>query len=179
MNTLWQLFLTFLKMGAISFGGGYAVMPMIEGEVLAHGWMNHEQFAQAVSLAGMSPGPIATNTATLIGYQTAGIAGAAAATAGIVLPSLFIIIIVVAFCIRFYDRKWVKSSFYGLRAIVTGLIAYAALHFGFLSHKETLLTWTTVATLLICAGSLYGIIRYKLHPVVVIAAAGIAGILFF
>ncbi|WP_256760981.1 chromate transporter [Cohnella sp. WQ 127256] len=174
-----NLFFVFLKIGFISFGGGYAVIPMIEREMNHRGWIDAQEFQQIVSLAGMSPGPIATNSATLIGFDLAGFPGAIVATIGMVLPSLILVILIVAFCMRYHRSKQVKASFYGLRPIVTGLILYAALHFGFLSHSETVLTWTTLMTMLICIGCLYAILKYKLHPIVVIIASGFAGIILF
>ncbi|MBP1991977.1 chromate transporter [Paenibacillus eucommiae] len=176
---LGTLFLVFLKMGCISFGGGYTVIPMIERDVRFYGWMTDQEFQRVVSLAGMAPGPIATNSATLIGFDIAGLPGAITATAGMVLPSLVIIIIIVAFLMRFRDHRVVKAFFYGLRPAVTALIIYAAIRFGFISQSGPYLTWSTLMTLLITAGCLYGVLKYKLHPVVVIIASGFAGIILF
>ncbi|WP_080835829.1 chromate transporter [Cohnella massiliensis] len=176
---LWELFAVFLKIGLVSFGGGYAVLPLIQHEVSANGWLTEAQYQTAVSLAGMAPGPIATNSATLIGYETAGLAGAAFATLGMVLPSLAVVMLVSAFLFRRREEKWVKSSFYGLRPIVAGLIAYAAIHFAFPAMGNTVFTWTTVLTLAIAAGSLLAMIKYKLSPLAVVLAAGAAGIILF
>lgn len=96
----WQLFISFFKIGLLSFGGGYAVIPTIQYEVERYGWLTTEQYQRIVSLAGMSPGAIATNNATLVGYQAGGLMGAVTATVGIVLPSLFIVILIAAFFIR-------------------------------------------------------------------------------
>ena len=166
-------------MGFISFGGGYAVIPMIEHEIKHQGWLNELEFQKIVSLAGMAPGPIATNSATLIGFNIAGLPGALAATIGMVLPSLIIVILIVAFFMRFNGHKSVKAAFYGLRAAVTGLIVYAAIHFGYLSQTSSIITWPTLMTTLICAGCLYGVLKYKIHPLFVIVASGLAGIILF
>lgn len=179
MATWWALFLVFLKAGLLSFGGGYSVMPMIEQEVTARGWMDSGDYVELIAVAGLSPGPMATNTATMVGFHTAGIVGAIAATVGIVLPSLGIITLAAAFSLKLFRHKWVRSSFYGLRPIVTGLILYAALYVGFLAAPSTLLTWSSAATLIIAAGSLFGMLRYKWHPVKVILAAAVAGIILF
>lgn len=90
----------FFKIGLVSFGGGYAILSVIEREVLSQQWMTSVDFAQAVTLAGMAPGPIATNSAVLIGYKVAGILGAAAATIGMILPSFIIIIALAVFFLR-------------------------------------------------------------------------------
>lgn len=176
---IWELFFAFLKIGFFSFGGGYAVLPVIQHEVAANAWLTPAEFQQAVSLAGMAPGPIATNSATLIGFKTAGLAGAALSTLGMILPSLLIVVSLSAIFVRLQHNKWLKSSFYGLRPIITGLIVYAAIHFGFLGDGETGFTWVTATTLFICAGSLYIMLRHKLHPFMVILAAGMAGIILF
>lgn len=176
---LWELFFTFLKIGFVSFGGGYAVIPMIQYEVSGNGWLTTSEFQEAVSLAGMAPGPIATNSATLIGYKTAGPLGAVLSTIGMVLPSLIIIIGLAALFFRVQNNKWVKSSFYGLRPIVTGLIVYAAIHFGFRGSDESGITWLTIGTLLICAASIFLLLKYKCHPLMLILAAGAAGIVLF
>ncbi|OME79496.1 chromate transporter [Paenibacillus sp. FSL A5-0031] len=176
---LWELFITFFKIGSVSFGGGYAVIPLIQYEIEAHGWLTNSEFQEAVSLAGMAPGPIATNSATLIGYKSAGLAGAVATTSGMILPSLAAVILQAAVFFRQSRSKWFRSTFYGLRPIITGLIIYAAIYFGFLNRREAGFTWKTFFTLAICSGCMFLMIKYKLHPIAVIAAAGAAGIILF
>ncbi|MCA0756178.1 chromate transporter [Paenibacillus sp. N4] len=176
---LWNLFLFFLKIGFLSFGGGYAVIPMIRYGLISRGWIDEAAFQEAVSLSGMAPGPIATNSATLIGYRIAGWAGAAAATAGIILPSLLIIICIALFFYKLRHNKWVKASLYGLRPIVTALILISALHYAFPIGFGAAFHWQTAAMLLICAASVVSLLKYKHHPLLVIAAAGIAGIVLF
>ncbi|MGZ7440299.1 chromate transporter [Paenibacillus sp. TH7-28] len=176
---LWQLFLVFIKVGLISFGGGYAVMTLIQREVAAMGWVEAGEFQEIVALAGMAPGSIATNAATLIGYSQAGILGAIVATVGIILPSLIIVILLTAFFLKLQSNDWVKSSFYGLRPIVTGLIIYAAIHFGLSGRSEPLLSWSMAGTLLIITGSLALVTKYKVHPFAVILLSAVAGIVLF
>ena len=94
---LWQLFYTFFIIGFVSFGGGYAMIPIIETEVMQHGWMTSEQLTNMIAIAGMSPGPIGANIAVLIGYSTAGLPGAIISTLGILLPSLILVLIVATF----------------------------------------------------------------------------------
>lgn len=176
---LWQLFLVFIKVGLISFGGGYAVLTLIQREVAAKGWVDAGEFQEIVSLAGMAPGSIATNAATLIGYAEGGILGAVVATVGIILPSLIIVILITAFFLRMQSNDWVKSSFYGLRPIVTGLIIYAAIHFGLSGRSDPMLSWSMAGTLLISAGCLLLVTKYKVHPFAVILLSAVAGIVFF
>jgi chromate transporter len=176
---LWSLFITFFKIGLISFGGGYAMIPVIQFEVSAHHWLTGEAFADTVALAGMAPGPIATNTATLIGYKTAGIPGAVISTIGMVLPSLLLMILITAFFYKIHRNKWVRSCFYGLRPIITGLIIYAAIHFGFSGMGMANITWKTFFGLLITGGVIIGVMRYKMHPMAVILLSGLLGVAFF
>lgn len=175
---VWNLFLTFLKIGFVSFGGGYAVIPLIQHDVSANRWLSAIEFQEAVSLAGMAPGPIATNSATLIGFKTAGYTGALVSTIGMILPSLLVVVLLTSIFVRLQHNKWLKSSFYGLRPIITGLIVYAAMHFGFLGTGEAF-SWMTAATLSICSGCLYVMVKYKFHPLTVILASGAAGIIIF
>ncbi|MBP2000081.1 chromate transporter [Paenibacillus shirakamiensis] len=176
---LWNIFFTFLKIGFVSFGGGYAVIPVIQYEVSDHAWLTSSQFQQAVALASMAPGSIATNIATLIGYKTAGILGAVSATLGMILPSLVIIICLASLFFRIQHFTWVNSSLYGLRPVVTGLILYAAIHFFLPDQTETWLSWHMIGTVLICGASIVLLYKYKLHPLILIVAAGAGGIVLF
>ncbi|WP_149096524.1 chromate transporter [Paenibacillus terrae] len=176
---LLKLFLVFLKVGLISFGGGYAVMALIQREVTEKGWIEPEKFQEIVTLAGMAPGPIATNTATLIGYSQMGILGATISTIGIILPSLFIVILCSAFFLRMQNNQWVRYSFYGLRPIITGLVIYAAIHFGFGVNQEPLFSWSTFGMLIVCAICLTAVTKYKIHPFRVILLAAACGIIIF
>jgi len=90
----WLLFWTFFKIGAVSFGGGYAMIPLMQEELEALGWMDAEEFANILAVSEMTPGPLATNTATYVGAKTAGVLGSMAATLGVALPSLVIITLV-------------------------------------------------------------------------------------
>ncbi|OMF15548.1 chromate transporter [Paenibacillus amylolyticus] len=176
---LWELFLLFLKIGSLSFGGGYAVITLIQREVTEKGWIKPEQFQDIVALAGMAPGSITTNTATLIGYSQMGILGGIISTIGIILPSLVIVILFAAFFLRVQSNHWVRSSFYGLRPIITGLIIYAAIHFGIGGHKEPLFSWSTFGMLVICVSSLIAVTKYKIHPFAVILLSAVGGIVIY
>ncbi|MDQ0657596.1 chromate transporter [Paenibacillus sp. W2I17] len=176
---LWELFFVFLKIGAFSFGGGYAVMTLIEREVTDRGWIRPEEFQEIVAIAGMAPGSIATNTATLIGYNHLGITGAIISTVGIIFPSLLIVIACSALFLKLQNNVWLRSSFYGLRPIVTGLIVYAAIHFGVGRDTGTVFNWSTFGMLILCAGSLIAVMKYKIHPFAVILMAAVGGIILF
>ncbi|GGN96979.1 chromate transporter [Saccharibacillus kuerlensis] len=177
---LGELFILFFKVGCMAFGGGYAVMSLIQRETMSRGWLDAADFREIGSLAGMAPGSIATNSATLIGYNQAGLAGAAAATAGMVLPSLLLVVVLAAFFVRLHDNGAVKAVFYGLRPVVAALILYAGIHFGFGEQTlHSLWSWQTAGMLLIGVGCLIAIVRYKLHPFAVILLSAAAGIILF
>ena len=121
-----ELFLTFLKIGTFTFGGGYAMIPLIQKETAEkHGWIGDDDILEIVSIAESTPGPIAINAATFVGYRVCGYSGAFLATMGVVLPS-FLIISVLSFVIeRFSELKAVRYAFFGIRAGVLALIVRA------------------------------------------------------
>lgn len=176
---LWELFVTFLMIGFISFGGGYAMIPVIEREVSDHGWMSSQQFLDAIAVAGMSPGPIATNSAIFVGYETAGVPGAAAAAAGMVLPSFAIVVLVASFFYKFKQNRWVKAAFYGLRPIITALIIYGAYRFGRTNGLIAAPSWDMAIPLLIFVGVLFALVKYKVHPFFTIVLSGLIGIAIY
>lgn len=173
---LWDLFLTFLRIGFVSFGGGYAMMPVIDYEVTKHGWMTTKEFTEIIAIAGMSPGPIATNSAIIVGYKTAGLPGALISTLGMTLPTLLIILLVSSIFFRYHETKLVKSAFYGLRPIIAGLIVYAAVRFALSNHVIGGFSWHTLSLMAIFGLSLVALIRYRVHPIMVIMLSGVVGI---
>jgi len=177
---LLELFLTFLLVGFIAFGGGYAMIPIIQQEVVErHGWMNVTEFTDMIGVAGMSPGPIATNIAIFVGMQQAGIVGAIVAAIGMVLPSLVIIVAVGTIFFRIHQNKWVQSSLYGLRSVITGLILYAAVVFAVRNGLVTSVSWFTLSQLLIFAGSLAALLLLRKHPLTILIISGLIGIALY
>jgi chromate transporter len=172
----WELFITFLMIGFVSFGGGYAMIPIIERQVTAHGWMTIQDFTDVIAVAGMSPGPIGTNSAIFVGYQVAKLPGAIFAAAGMVLPSLLIVILAGLFFSKIDRNRWVQSAFYGLRPIVTGLIFYGAVRFAISNHIIGELNGATLVAMLFFACSLLALLRFKMHPFFVIMISGLTGI---
>lgn len=122
-NIFWELFITFFKIGAFTFGGGYAMIPLIQEEtVTKKKWISDEDILDVVAIAESTPGPISLNTSTFVGYRTAGFFGAFCATLGVVLPS-FGIIVGISFVLRqFENLEIVKYAFWGIRAGVLALI---------------------------------------------------------
>ena len=121
-----ELFLTFLRIGAFSFGGGYGMISLIREEALAHGWLTEEALLNMIAVAESTPGPIAVNMATFVGSSQGGVLGAAIATLGVVLPS-FIIILIIAMALRgLMKYAGVKAFLGGIRPCVVGLILATA-----------------------------------------------------
>ncbi len=125
-----ELFFTFLKIGAFTFGGGYAMFPLIQSEILSKGWMTSEEIVNFVAVSESTPGPFAINISTYIGSETGGVFGAFCATFGVVLPSFVIILIVARFFAKFSNNKYVQGVMTGLKPAVIGLIAAAAVSVG-------------------------------------------------
>lgn len=126
MKTLLTIFTTFFKIGAFTFGGGYAMIPLIQREAAQkQGWVSDEDILEIVAIAESTPGPIAINAATFVGYRAAGIPGAACATFGVVLPSFLIILAISGILRQFQDNLYVRYAFRGIRAGVLALIVKA------------------------------------------------------
>lgn len=174
-----ELFLVFFKIGLVSFGGGYAMLPLIDREVTSKSWVQPEQLLDIIAVAGMSPGPIATNSAVMIGYNVAGVLGAIAAILGMILPSLIIILIVAMFFFQIQEHPVVKSAFYGLRPVITGLILYASILFatrnGIIGGEEGF----EPMYLLISVVALIVFFFTRIHPVFVLVASGMTGVILF
>lgn len=126
LRLLWELFFTLFKIGLFTFGGGYAMIALFESEFVSKKkWMDHEEFLNMVAIAESTPGPIAINSATYIGYKQAGVLGSALCTLGVVLPSFTIIYIISIFFDAFLAISWVASAFRGIQACVVFLILNA------------------------------------------------------
>ena len=122
-KNLWKLFATFFKIGAFTFGGGYAMISIIENECVSEKkWLTHDEMMDITVVAESTPGPLAINTATFVGYKVGGVLGSAAATCGVVLPSLIVIGAIALFLENFLAIKWVASAFKGIKAAVAFLI---------------------------------------------------------
>ncbi|MBQ9780675.1 MAG: chromate transporter [Clostridia bacterium] len=122
-----ELFLTFLQIGAVSFGGGYGMISLIREKVLMHGWLTEEELLNMIAVSEATPGPIAVNMATFVGSTQGGILGSFLATLGVVLPSFIIILIIAALIRNFLKYKGVQMFLGGIRPCVVGLILATAI----------------------------------------------------
>ena len=152
---LWQLFVTFFKVGAFAFGGGYAMLSLIGDSVLRYGWMTEEELLNFVGVETVVPGPIAVNMATYIGYEQAGLLGAILAMVGVVLPSFIIILLVAALVQNLLQYPPVKAFFAGMRPALGGLILSVAMTMALtvflgiesVKHASLSLDWRTLVVL--------------------------------
>lgn len=175
-----QLLLVFFIIGLVSFGGGYAMVPLVQDFVVDRfGWMSPAEFTDTVALAGMAPGPIAANGATIVGYHQAGLPGAIAALTGIILPSFIIILLLAALFKKHGSNRLVQSAFYGLKPAITGLILYAA--FIMALNNGLMAEWSvhTASQVLIFLGSLAALLFFRIHPVIVILVSGVIGMVIY
>jgi chromate transporter len=178
-----QLFYTFFKIGLFGFGGGYAMLSMIQGEVVTrYGWLTPQEFTDIVAISQMTPGPIGINSATYVGFTATGsIWGSVIATFAVVLPSFILMLVISKFFLKYQKHPIVESIFNGLRPAVVGLLASAALvlmnaeNFG--SPTED--TYSFVISIIIFLIAFIGTRKYKANPILMIIACGIAGLLLY
>lgn len=184
-----QLFFTFVKIGLFTIGGGYAMIPLIQSEVIANEWLTQQQLVDFIAVSESTPGPFAINIATFVGMQTYGILGALATTIGVVLPSSVIILIIAKFFLSFRENRYVKAALSGLRPAVIGLIIAAAYSVagnifltGSMQSNDIGAFFTECIDYkaLIIFGLLFGLSRWKkMSPILIILAAGGMGLVFY
>ncbi len=178
-----ELFWTFFMIGAFTFGGGYAMLPLIQEQVTAHGWLTEEELINFVAVSESTPGPFAVNVSTYVGMETGGILGSLCATVGVVFPS-FLVILIVAKCYeKFQKSRIVGGCMAGLKPAVVGLIAAAVVSAG----KTVLFPGglegaapaigSLVSAALIFAAAL-GLALKKIHPVLIIVVSAVLGIVW-
>ena len=171
-TTLFELFRTFFRIGLFTFGGGYAMIPLIERDVVQRrAWINPEEFTDLLALAQSAPGVFAVNMSVFVGYRMRGVAGAIASSFGCALPSVVIILLIALFFRRFREIDVVNNVFMGLRPVVVALIAVPVFNVA----KSAKIGWSTLwipvlsALLIVFAG---------VSPIYVIIVAGVAGYLY-
>ena len=178
-----QLFYTFFKIGLFGFGGGYAMLSMIQGEVVTrYDWVSTQEFTDIVAISQSTPGPIGINAATYVGFTATGsIWGSVIATFAVVLPSFILMLTISKFFLKYQKHPAVEAVFSGLRPAVVGLLASAALvlmnveNFG----SPTDDTYTFVISIIIFLVAFIGTKKYHANPILMIIACGIAGLILY
>lgn len=188
MNTYLKLIFAYLKIGLFGFGGGYAMLSLIQREVVGAGWISNAMFTDIVAISQMTPGPIGINSATYIGYVVGadsggmggagGILGSIFATMAVVIPPYILVLYTGHYINRHKDSPVIKGIFSGLRPVCVGLIASAAL---LLMNKENFgdTDYELFTSIIICAISFCTVFFTKIHPILVIILAGLAGYIIY
>ena len=186
-----QLFYTFLKIGLFGFGGGYAMLSMIQGEVVTrYNWISTSEFTDIVAISQMTPGPIGINSATYVGYtaimnagysQTMGVLGSMTATFAVTLPSFILMLAINKFFLKYQKHPMVEAVFSGLRPAVVGLLAAAAL---LLMNAENFSTphdnlYQFVISVLLFITAFVCTRYYKINPILMIVLCGAAGAILY
>ncbi len=178
MWTLLQLFVSYLKIGFFGFGGGYAMLSLIHSEVVEHNaWLTNGEFSDIVAISQMTPGPIALNSATYIGYEVAGVWGSIVATVAVCLPALTLMMLITRFFLKLHDNIYVKSVVAGMKPVVVGMIMSAALLL-ILPHsaegRSFIDGWSWAIFVVVLIAS-----ARKVNPILLIVCSGLAGVLIY
>ncbi len=183
-----KLIWSYLKIGLFGFGGGYAMLSLIQSEIVGPGWISENTFTDIVAISQMTPGPIGINSATYIGYTAPmsagfdgwwwGILGSVVCTLVVIIPSFLLVTYTSHYISRHRQSVVVRGIFLGLRPVVVGLIASAAL---LLMNEANFGTETAdvIKSVLICVASFCAVFFTKIHPIWVIVAAGLVGLLIY
>ncbi len=172
-SILLALYWSFLKVGLFTIGGGYAMIPLMEAEVITvHGWLSAAQFLDIIAIAEMTPGPISINAATFIGYSMAGVAGSVVATLGVITPSLVLLLLLSRLLFRLIQNPGAECFINGLRSALVALILYASFTLGQTAIID-------LSTAFIFALLLIASLLRRVSPLYFIAAGAILGLLLF
>ncbi len=188
-----NMFLTFFKIGLFTVGGGYAMLPFIQSEVLANGWLGEQEIINFIAVSESTPGPFAVNIATYVGSQVGSaygspiwsVIGSACATLGVVLPSFIVILIVARFFEKFKENKYVRGAMSGLRPAVVGLIGAAIISMILTVFLPDGTAWTALRSTLqnaafyisLTTTAVMTVLAFKkVHPIIIICLSALIGI---
>lgn len=173
MKILINLFLSFFKIGIFAFGGGYAMIPLIEREIVVkNNWITPSEFIDIIGISQMTPGPIAINSATFVGYKVGGVMGSVFATSGVVAFSFILVSLATHYVIKFKNSKILRNALAGMRPALVGLIISAFISLARQSYLDIKSVGIGIIVLLLS-------LKTRLHPILVIVFSGVLGILFY
>lgn len=173
MRRMFELFWAFFKIGAFTIGGGYAMLPLIQREVVEKNkWLTTEEFVDILAIAEVTPGPVAVNTSTYVGYKVAGFKGAIFCTLGTILPSFTIILLIVKFFWSFRQNPMIEKVFLGIRPAVAALIFSAVYKLGKNMKFNTSMVIGSLLTVL-------AIMIFDISPIIIILVAAFSSIIYF
>lgn len=191
-----ELFWIFLKIGLFTIGGGYAMIPMINEEIVAAEYMTSDEVYNLIGIAQMTPGPFALNASTFCGMRIAGVGGAIVATIGMILPSVTITSVIAVYFYKLKDTLFFKRLFSGLKPVAVGLIGTAVISmlletvFGIgsfnnaaeiiIGFENTVINWKNVGIGIAIAGmSAFALIKWKVHPIIIVLIGAVLGLICF
>lgn len=170
MKIYLDLFLSFFRIGALTFGGGYAMLPMFKKELVEkHGWCTEEDILDYYAIAQCTPGVIAVNTASFVGFKLKGVLGAICATLGVVCPSILIITVIAAFIANFAENKYVKYAFEGIRVAVCALVSVTVYGLFKKNVKD-------IVTALLAVAAFVTTYFFGISPIIAVIVASVVGI---
>lgn len=172
LKVLFDLLISFFKIGLFGFGGGYAMISLIQNELLAHGWLSMEEFINIIAIAEMTPGPIAINSGSYVGLKIAGLPGSIIATTAVVIPSFFLVLLLAHFYKQIRESRYIKGLLLYLRPTVIALILAAAISIARTSIID-------IKSIIIVLGTFFLLHRTKVHPITIIILAGVSGALLY
>lgn len=185
MNVVWKLFIVFLKIGLLSIGGGYAIIPSIQEQIVKNNnWISDKVFTDIITISQMTPGPLAVNTSTFVGLQIGGIAGALAATIGCILYGIMISLTLYHFFQTHQNSACVLEILNGLKSASSGLIISAAVTIIWLAlyngdrSEQNILSLNKTALFLFLT-LLFILRKWKIHPILIMCISGMAGLVFY
>lgn len=177
-----ELLISFIKVGAFSFGGGYAALPLIQDEVVtSHNWLDMSEFTNLITISQMTPGPIAINSATFVGIKIAGIPGAVVATIGCVLPACFIVTTLAWLYIKFRKLDTLQGILTTLRPAVVAMIATAGVSIlasSFRGGEDIVLSGIKISAVVIFVICMVLLMKFKMNPIVVMLLAGVMNVIY-
>ena len=173
MDILLKLLFTFFKIGLFSFGGGYAMIPFMQREIIEkHQWLSSSEFVDIIGISQMTPGPVSVNSATFVGYKVSGIVGSIFATLGITVISFILVSIASKAIDKFKESKYLKAALLGMRPVLIALIINAFISLA----KDAYVDVKSIIVTLIVGGCL---LSKKIHPILTIVIAGLLGIILW
>ena len=173
MKLLVKLYLAFLKIGTFSFGGGYAMLPFIQKEIVEkNNWISGTEFTDIIGISQMTPGPVAINSATFVGYKISGVIGSIVATLGVITTSFILVVIINRILDKFKEFIMVQAALLGMKPALIALIIYAFWDLAIDAYKD----WKSIFITVIIAVVLWS---KKVHPILVIVIAAILGLVFY
>ncbi len=176
---LLMIMFVFMKIGIISFGGGYAMIPFLQYEVVSRGWLTQKEIIDMIAMSQITPGPIATNMATFVGFNQFGVVGAIFATIGVTLPSFILVIVVTKYIIKKLPNHIREGVFYGLQPVFIGLILCSCISIAksvLFMDAEFTLDYISIVMSIVC---FVAILKYKVSPIKLIIASAVVGIVLY